>query len=194
MSPKQVDRHGERYPAPEELCCSESGWIDWPAPVTWRKSFFLHHLGYGKTGPAAQSSNSPPVWTGISTIRGKPSSAQRKDTDEWFDLSDHREEIRSKLENLSPRGTNTWVARKNNQKWGFSRKIADPVSCGTFPRAEGLILLLIVGTSDTYLQELSSKTIAKTARALPTERWMKGTTGLYRTVWIQWPGSSDPQQ
>lgn len=76
----------------------------------------------------------------------------------------------------------------------FPRKIADPVSCGTFPRAEGLILLLIVGTSDTYLQELSSKTIARTARALPTERWMKGTTGLYRTVWIQWPGSSDPQQ
>ncbi|GAB0208015.1 hypothetical protein GRJ2_003267200 [Grus japonensis] len=98
--------------------------------------------------------NSLLVWTSISTIRSKCSSAQERGYRGytprgtlWFYLRDHEENMRK----LDGKPTSTLEARvcelqgKTITKGDSSRKIAVPVSSGQFPdKVEGLILLLIL--------------------------------------------------
>ncbi|KAK4816511.1 hypothetical protein QYF61_017611 [Mycteria americana] len=130
-----------------------------------------------------------PVWRSISATRNKHSSAQEGGYSGytprgtlWFYLRDHGEDMKK----WDGKSTSTLEARvrelqgKTITQGGSSRKIAVPVSSGQFPRQSrraGLTPDLNEGTSDLHLQEVE-------------ERDTQG----YWTVWIRWPGTSDPQE
>lgn len=162
MSPRQVDHHGERHPVPEEISHDGGERIGWPTLAIRRKSFFI--ISAVEKQVQQHRDPTPHLYGPVSQLLGVGFPLlKREDT-----VSTHypvvwpawpqwgHEELSWKI-CLSPRGTSMWVARKNHHKWGSSRKIAGPVSCGQFLRVEGLILLLIEGTSDSYLQEVSSQ-------------------------------------
>ncbi|KAK4810737.1 hypothetical protein QYF61_007711 [Mycteria americana] len=97
----------------------------------------------------------------------------------WFYLRDHGEDMRK----WDGKPTSTLEARvhelqgKTIAKGGSSRKIAALVSSGQFPRQSKRADLtpdLNEGAPDSQVEERDNQ--------------------VYWTVWIQWPGTSDPQE
>ncbi|KAK4811001.1 hypothetical protein QYF61_014473 [Mycteria americana] len=134
-------------------------------------------------------SYSPPVQTSVSAIRSQHSSAQERGYRGytprgtlWFYLCDHGEDMRK----WDGKPTLTLEARvrelqgKTITKGGSSRKIAAPVSSWQFPRQSKRADLtpdFNEETPDSYVQEVEER-----------------DNRVYWTVWIRWPGTSDPQE
>jgi len=143
----------------------------------------------------------------ISAIRSKHSSAQERGYRGytswgilWFYLCDHGEAMRKWDEKIyiDPEGLSIWFERKNNHKRGFfQEKMLLQFSTGSSPDSiEGLVLFL------KFLKRLLihiykkwvTNTLTKIREALHPARWKKWDNRVYWTVWIQWPGMSDPQE
>ncbi|KAK4806478.1 LOW QUALITY PROTEIN: hypothetical protein QYF61_013971 [Mycteria americana] len=134
-------------------------------------------------------SYSPPIRTSVSAIRSQHSSAQGRGYRGYtprgtlrFYSRDHGEDMRK----WDGKPTSTLEARvrelqgKTITKGGSSRKIAAPVSSGQFPRQSkraDLSLDYNEETPDSYIQEVEER-----------------DKRVYWTVWIRWPGTSDPQE
>ncbi|KAK4806216.1 hypothetical protein QYF61_001139 [Mycteria americana] len=147
----------------------------------------------------------PPVWTSISALRSQRSSAQERGYRGytprgtlWFYLHDHGEDMRK----WDGKPTSTLEARihelqgKTITKGGSSRKIAAPVSSEQFPRQSkraDLSLDYNEETPDLYIQEVGNEYYDQDKRGPASSQVEERDNRVYWTVWIRWPGTSDPQ-
>ncbi|GAB0188041.1 hypothetical protein GRJ2_001269400 [Grus japonensis] len=151
-------------------------------------------------------SYSPPVWTSISAVRSKRSSAQERGYRGytprgtlWFYLHDHGEDMR-KWDGKPTSTLEAWVHElqgKTITKGDSSRKNAAPVSSRQFPRSNGrpdCTYNPLEGTSKSFLQEVSNENSEQDQRGLASSQVDLRNDRVYWTVWIQWPGTSDPQE
>ncbi|KAK4826194.1 hypothetical protein QYF61_006138 [Mycteria americana] len=151
-------------------------------------------------------SYSPPIRTSISAIRSQGSSAQERGyrgyTPQgtlWFYLHDHREDMRE----WDGKPTLTLEAQvhelqgKTITQGGSSRKIVAAASSGQFPRHSRRAdptSSLNKGTPDLYLQEVGNEYYDQDKRGPASSQLEERDNRVYWTVWIQWPGTSDPQE
>ncbi|GAB0207598.1 hypothetical protein GRJ2_003225500 [Grus japonensis] len=151
-------------------------------------------------------SYSPPVRTHISAIRSKRSSAPERGYRAytprgilWFYLCNHREEMRK----WDGKPTSTLRARvhelqgKTAVKRDSSRKNAAPFSSGQPPRPSERPDCTYdppEGTSKSFFQEGSSKYDEQDERGPASSQVEERDNRVYWTVWIRWPGTSDPQE
>lgn len=133
--------------------------------------------------------NSPPIWTSISAIRCKHSSAQergysgyRPQSTLWFYLCDHGEDMR----NCDGKSTSILGAQvcelqgKTITKGVSSRKNVTPGPSRQLPRWSRRADLLsgpMERTFDLYIQEITN-TMIKPRGALPPAMWKRGITGF----------------
>ncbi|KAK4806844.1 LOW QUALITY PROTEIN: hypothetical protein QYF61_012565 [Mycteria americana] len=150
-------------------------------------------------------SYSPPIRTSVSAIRSQRSSAQGRGYrwytprgTLWFYLRDHGEDMRK----WDGKPTSTLEARvrelqgKTITKGGSSRKIAALVSSGQFPRQSRRADLtpdFNEGTPDSYIQEVVNEYCDQDKGGPASSQEEERDNRVYWTVWIRWPGTSDPQ-
>ncbi|GAB0207786.1 hypothetical protein GRJ2_003244300 [Grus japonensis] len=117
----------------------------------------------------------------------------------WFYLRDHGEDMRK----WDGKPTSTLRARvcelqgKTVVKRDSSRKNAAPVSTGQPPRPSerpNRSYDPLEGTSKSFLQEVSSDYDEQDQRGPASSQVEERDNRVYWTVWIRWPGTSDPQE
>ncbi|GAB0202683.1 hypothetical protein GRJ2_002733900 [Grus japonensis] len=151
-------------------------------------------------------SYSPPVQTRIAAVRSKHSSAPERGYRAytprgilWFYLRDHGEDMRK----WDGKPTSTLRARvhelqgKTAVQRDSSRKNAAPVSTGQPPRSSerpDRTYDPLEGTSKSFLQEVSSDYDEQDERGPASSQVEERDNWVYWAVWIQWPGTLDPQE
>ncbi|GAB0208494.1 hypothetical protein GRJ2_003315100 [Grus japonensis] len=149
---------------------------------------------------------SPPAQTHISAVRSKHSSAPERGYRAytprgilWFYLCDHGEDMRK----WDGKPTSTLRARghelqgKTAVQRDSSRKNAAPLSTGQPPRPSGRpdrTYDPLEGTSKSFLQEMRSDYDEQDYRGPASSQVEERDNRVYWTVWIRWPGTSDPQE
>ncbi|KAK4807210.1 hypothetical protein QYF61_024330 [Mycteria americana] len=138
---------------------------------------------------------SPPVWNSVSAIRSQRPPAQERGYRGytpwgalWFYLRDHGEDMRK----WDGKPTSTLEARVRS-----SRKIAAPVSSGQFPRQSQRADLTPdsnEGAPDSYVQEVGNEYYDQDKGGPASSQVEERDNQVYWTVWIRWPGTSDPQE
>ncbi|GAB0202691.1 hypothetical protein GRJ2_002734700 [Grus japonensis] len=151
-------------------------------------------------------SYSSKVQSSISAIWSNHSSAQERRyrvyTPQgilWFYLHNHREDMR-KWDGEPTSTLQTQVHElqgKTVTKGDSSRKNAAPLSTGQPPRPSerpDRTYDPLEGTSKSFLQEVSSDYDEQDERGPASSQVEERDNRVYWTVWIQWPGTLDPQE
>ncbi|KAK4806727.1 hypothetical protein QYF61_007525 [Mycteria americana] len=151
-------------------------------------------------------SYSLPIRTSVSAIRSQHSSAQERGYRGytpwgtlWFYLRDHGEDMRK----WDGKPTSTLEARvrelqgKTITKGSSSRKIAAPVSSGQFPRQSKRADFtpdFNEEIPDSYTQEMGNEYYDQDSGGPASSQVEERDNRVYWTVWMRWPGTSDPQE